>query len=87
MFGFTFVTAIGVVAALLTTIAFLPQALKAWQTRSTQDISLAMYGLMATGNICWLIYGLLLDSLPLIAANIVSLTLTTSIIALKLRFR
>jgi MtN3 and saliva related transmembrane protein len=87
MFGFTFVTAIGVVAALLTTIAFLPQALKAWQTKSTQDISLAMYALMATGNVLWLVYGLLLDSLPLIGANIVSLTLTTSIIALKLRFR
>ncbi len=87
MFGFTFVTAIGVVAALLTTVAFLPQALKAWRSRSTQDISLAMYALMATGNILWLIYGLLLDSLPLIGANVVSLSLTTSILALKLRYR
>lgn len=87
MFGFTFVTAIGVVAAVLTTIAFLPQAVKAWRSRSTQDISLTMYALMAIGNVLWLIYGLLLDSLPLIGANIVSLSFTTSILLLKLRYR
>lgn len=87
MSGFTFTTAIGVVAALLTTIAFLPQALKAWRTRSTQDISLAMYALMATGNVLWLTYGVLIESLPLIGANTVTLSLTLSILALKLRYR
>ncbi|MEX2630922.1 MAG: SemiSWEET transporter [Tistlia sp.] len=78
-------TLIGLAAGACTTLAFLPQALKAWRTRSTRDISLSMFLVLVTGVALWLAYGLLLGDLPLIAANGVTLLLAGSILLLKLR--
>ncbi len=75
---------IGGIAAVLTTIAFLPQVIKSWRTRSTRDISLGMFTVLNTGIVLWLIYGLMLESRPLIFANAVTLCLTGTILALKL---
>lgn len=79
-------TVLGLAAGLCTTLAYLPQAMKAWQTRSTHDISSGMFALMTTGIVLWLIYGLIERDLPIIAANTASLALTTMILYLKLRF-
>lgn len=76
---------IGGVAAVLTTIAFLPQVIKSWRSRSTRDVSLGMFLILNTGIVLWLIYGLILESRPLIYANTVTLILTGTILALKLR--
>ncbi|CAN0578840.1 unnamed protein product [Laminaria digitata] len=76
---------IGGVAAVLTTIAFLPQVIKSWRSRSTQDVSLGMFLILNTGIVLWLIYGLILESRPLIYANTVTLILTGTILVLKLR--
>jgi MtN3 and saliva related transmembrane protein len=70
-----YVTAIALGAAFCMTIAFLPQAIKTWRTRSTKDISLGTYLIFAIGIALWLIYGLLLHDIPLIAANGVTLLL------------
>jgi MtN3 and saliva related transmembrane protein len=78
--------AIGFAAAACTTIAFFPQALKAWRTRSTADISIGMFLLLVVGIILWLVYGAILGDLPLIAANVVTLCLAGAILVLKLRF-
>jgi MtN3 and saliva related transmembrane protein len=78
--------AIGFAAAACTTIAFLPQALKAWRTRSTADISIGMFLLLVVGIILWLVYGAILGDLPLIAANVVTLCLAGAILVLKLHF-
>jgi MtN3 and saliva related transmembrane protein len=78
-------TAIGLVAACLTTIAYAPQAIKTWRTRSTKDISLGMFALMVTGVALWLVYGLMIGDLPLILGNVVTLSLSGMILALKLR--
>jgi len=79
-------TWIGMAAALLTTAAFAPQAIKAWRSRSTKDVSLAMFTLMVTGLTLWLVYGILIDDLPLILANAVTLILASAILVAKIRF-
>jgi MtN3 and saliva related transmembrane protein len=78
-------TAIGLLAALLTTAAFLPQVLHTLATRDTRGISLRMYVIFVAGVLLWLIYGLLTGDLPLILANGVTLLLGGAILVLKLR--
>lgn len=80
-------TWIGMAAAILTTAAYAPQAVKAWQTRSTKDVSLAMFILMVTGISLWLAYGILINDAPLIIANAVTLLLAGAILVAKIRFR
>jgi MtN3 and saliva related transmembrane protein len=82
----TYIEAIGFGAAFCTTIAFLPQVIKTWATRSTKDVSLVMFLIFSTGTLLWLIYGLLLGDIPLIAANAVTLALALIILGFKLRY-
>ena len=81
-----FSTTVGLLAAICTTVSFVPQVLKAWRTRSTADISVGMFVLLEVGITLWLLYGVLLGDLPLILANFVTLCLTGVILLLKLRF-
>jgi len=76
---------LGLLAALLTTSAFVPQAIKSWRTRSARDFSLPMLLLFCAGVALWLIYGVLIASAGLIAANAVTLPLALSILWVKLR--
>jgi MtN3 and saliva related transmembrane protein len=76
---------IGVSAGTLTTIAFLPQVVKAWRTRSTRDVSLNMYLVLFIGIALWLLYGVLRADPPLILANAVTLLLAGAVLVLKLR--
>jgi MtN3 and saliva related transmembrane protein len=78
-------TILGLTAACCTTIAFVPQVVKTWRTRSTADISLGTFLLLVVGIILWLVYGVLLGDLPLIAANAVTLMLAGTVLLLKLR--
>jgi MtN3 and saliva related transmembrane protein len=78
-------TAIGLLAALLTTAAFLPQVLHTLATRDTRGISLRMYAIFVAGVLLWLIYGLLTHDWPLILANAVTLLLAGAVLILKLR--
>ncbi|MFO1187347.1 MAG: SemiSWEET transporter [Alphaproteobacteria bacterium] len=78
------VETIGMVAASLTTLAYLPQSIRTIKTRSTGDLSLKMLALLATGLVLWVVYGAFLGSLPLIAANIVTLALIAPILYHKL---
>src|ERR1700753_2315470 len=80
-----FVTLVGMIAGVLTTVAFLPQVLRTWRTRSTADISLVMFLVYVTGLVLWVIYGLMLQDLPLITSNAETLVLAGAILALKLR--
>jgi len=80
-------TWIGIAAAILTTAAFAPQAIQAWRSRSTRDVSLAMFSMMVAGIALWLVYGLLIGDLPLILANAVTLLLAGAILVAKIRFR
>lgn len=77
---------VGGLAGTLTTIAFIPQVMKTWRSGSAEDISLFMFLLFSTGVALWLIYGIAIGSVPVIAANAVTLTLASSILALKIRY-
>jgi MtN3 and saliva related transmembrane protein len=83
---FPFLDVIGFIAAFLTTIAFLPQVIKAWRTRSTKDVSMVMFLSLVLGITLWLVYGLMKNDLPIIVANVSSLCLTSIILYFKLRF-
>jgi MtN3 and saliva related transmembrane protein len=78
---------LGLLAASLTTVAFVPQLIKVINTRSTHDISLAMYIVVCTGVLLWLIYGLILKDTPLIVANSVTFVLAGTILILKIRLK
>ena len=76
---------IGLAAAFCTTIAFMPQVIRAWRTRSTTDLSLSMFLVFTTGIFLWFVYGLILRDIPLIAANGTTFVLSGTILYLKLR--
>ncbi|HEV2650777.1 MAG TPA: SemiSWEET transporter [Rhizomicrobium sp.] len=80
-----FVTTIGLAAAFCTTVAFLPQVIRTWRTRSTGDLSLGMFLVFTTGIFLWLVYGLYVHDVPLIAANSVTFVLSGTILFFKLR--
>ncbi len=75
---------IGFLAAALTTSAFVPQVLHLLRTRDTRAISLWMYLLFCSGVLLWGIYGVLLGSWPIIAANGATLALGAVVLFLKL---
>ena len=79
------ITFIGFAAAVCTTAAYLPQVIRTWRTRSTADISLAMFTVMTLGGALWLVYGIAIVSWPIIACNSVTLVFASTILILKLR--
>jgi MtN3 and saliva related transmembrane protein len=76
---------IGYGAAILTTAAFVPQALKSWLSRDLSGVSLSMYSLFTLGVALWLLYGILLHSWPIILANLITLVLASLVLSLKIR--
>ncbi len=78
-----FIELLGYCAAFLTTIAFLPQAIRSWKTRDLSGISVGMYSLFTAGVGLWLIYGLIIEKWPLILANALTFLLSISILFLK----
>lgn len=82
-----FHTIIGLTAGFCTTVAFLPQAIKTWKTKSAKDLSLGMYSIFCTGIILWLIYGFLINDLPVILTNLASIILASSILYFKLSYK
>lgn len=77
---------VGALAAILTTVAFVPQAWMTWKTRRADGVSLGMYGIFTSGVAMWLLYGVLLGAWPIIIANVFTLTLALFILGMKLRF-
>jgi MtN3 and saliva related transmembrane protein len=77
---------IGALAALLTTLSFVPQAYQVYHTRKTHDLSLGMFTLFALGVALWLVYGIFHRSVPIMAANFITLLLASYILLMKLRY-
>lgn len=84
---FTLVTLIGMIGASLTTVAFLPQAIKTIKTKNTRDLSLGMFVLSEMGVIMWLTYGILINDLPIIFANVITFFLISTIIVMKVKYK
>ena len=80
-------TYIGYFAGICTTIAFLPQVIKVYNTKSTKDISLGMFIIFTFGVFCWLIYGLIIQDIPIILANLVTIFLAGFILLSKIKYK
>ena len=87
MIHFNYIDLFGFLAAFLTTIAFLPQLYKTWETKSANDVSLIMLILFITGLICWIIYGSKIHSTPIVFANVITFIFNFSILILKIRYK
>ena len=77
---------LGLAAGFCTTVAFVPQVLKTWQTRHTKDISLVMFLIYVSGLVLWVVYGLAIDDVPIIVSNVVTFALAGTILYFKLRY-
>jgi len=84
---FTSVTIIGMIGASLTTVAFLPQAIKTIRTKNTRDLSLGMFVLSEMGVVMWLTYGILIGDVPIIFANVITFFLISTIIVMKIKYK
>ena len=82
-----FITISGLIAGALTTIAFLPQLIKTWKSKSAKDVSIEMLIVFSLGVFLWLIYGIYLNALPIILANLLTLIFNLIILGLKIRYR
>lgn len=78
---------LGVIAATLTTISFLPQTIKTIKDKDTSGISLAMYASFTLGVFSWFIYGLYIGDVPVVAANFVTFIFAVIILSLKLKYK
>lgn len=76
---------VGSVAALLTTLSFLPQLIKTHRTKHTKDLSLPMLSILAFGVLLWTVYGIMLGKAPIIAANAVTFVLVSYILVMKIK--
>jgi MtN3 and saliva related transmembrane protein len=78
---------IGYLAAFFTTISFIPQVIKVVKEKQTRNISLQMYLIFSLGITFWLIYGILINSLPIILANSLTLTFAIIILSYKIKYK
>ncbi len=77
---------IGLLAGGCTTAAFIPQVVKTWRSRSARDLSLGMFLIFTMGVILWLIYGVLVRDVPVIATNAITLLLAGWLLLMKVRW-
>jgi MtN3 and saliva related transmembrane protein len=82
-----FMDILGWIAGTLTTIAFFPQLLKTWTTKSAKDVSLVMMITFCTGVFLWLLYGIAIRAMPVVVTNLVTLILALLILILKIKYR
>ena len=83
----SYITIFGLTAAALSTISFFPQLLKTCKTKSAKDISLGMFSIFCAGVLLWLVYGILINDLPVIIANIFTFVQAFIILILKLKYK
>jgi MtN3 and saliva related transmembrane protein len=81
-----YIETIGLIAAVLTTSAFLPQVYKTWKTKNAKALSMPMLILFFVGIVLWFIYGLLLNSLSLIVANGITVISYAFLIYFKIKY-
>jgi len=77
---------VGLIAGTLTTMSFVPQVWKIWNTKSARDLSWGMVAVFCAGTFLWLVYGLMLGAVSIIVANAVTFVLSLSICVMKTRY-
>ncbi len=80
------ITLLGLLAGTLTTISFVPQVIKTWKSQSAKDISLGMFVTFCAGIVLWLVYGILIQDVPVILTNAVTFILSSTILWMKLKY-
>jgi MtN3 and saliva related transmembrane protein len=78
---------IGLIAGMICTFSFMPQAIKMYRTKNARDVSLTAFITLGVGVLFWLVYGLMLMELPIILANAVTFFLVAVIIAMKIKYK
>ena len=76
----------GYFAAILTTLAFLPQLIKTLKTKKAEDVSLITLIMFLTGVLSWIIYGYKISSTPILLANLITFVLNLLILIFKITF-
>lgn len=79
-------TVVSAIAATLTTVAFIPQAIHIIRHRDTAAVSLVMYATFAAGVFLWGVFGVLIGNWPIICANLITFALAVTILVLKIRY-
>jgi MtN3 and saliva related transmembrane protein len=87
MRGMNMIEFLGYCAAFCTTISFVPQTTQIIRSRDTRAISLPMYATFTVGIALWLLYGIMIQSWPVVIANTITLVLAGFILAMKIRFK
>lgn len=75
---------LGLLAAFLTSMSFLPQAILTLKTRDTAGVSLVMYAMFVSGVLLWAIYGITIVSWPIIIANVITFVLSASVLCVAI---
>ena len=78
---------IGTIAACLTTLSFVPQAMQVIKTKDTSGISLGMYSMFVVGVLLWTIYGFMIHDMALIGANGITFGLASIILTYKIIYK
>lgn len=80
-------TLLGLLAGTMTTMAYFPQLVKTWQSKSADDLSWSMLIVLCLGILLWLVYGASVQDIPVICANVLTLVLSSTILGLKIHYR
>ncbi len=86
MTGIDDIEIIGLIAAVLTTAAFLPQVYQTWKTKDVSGLSLPMFTMFFVGIVFWLIYGVLKESLSIILANAITVVSSFLLLYFKIKY-
>ncbi len=78
---------IGIIAGVLSCTTFLPQVIKTYKSKSTEDVSLLMFLIAALGSALWLIYGILIQSFALTFTNVIVLIFSLIMLFFKVKYR
>ena len=82
-----YISHIGFIAALLTSMAFVPQVIKVIRDKQTDGISLPMYLIFVSGVVCWIIYGLLIKDMAILTANVITFSLAFPVLIMVIKNR
>lgn len=77
---------IGITAGIICAVSFIPQVVKIFRTKNADDLSVITFSAFALGIFLWLVYGLMVNDLPVIFANLVTLSLVVVLLALKIKY-
>ena len=78
---------LGFAAGFLTTVAFIPQVVKIWRSKSARDVSLPAFATFTVGIGIWIVYGVVKDAPPIVLWNVVTMGLAIAILVMKVRYR